>query len=136
MAFGNPLGEIKSILMCMQNFIQKNIYIPHGSRVRAFFFFRILTLAKHRTMNNDISQVLGTELVNIYANAKILFKIFHKVEEIRPVSFQVFRIWSSVKPRPMTNGCHSPGLHLINTIVSVNIYPNNPYGSRVMANFL
>ena len=50
--------------------------------------------------------------------------------------FPFFRIWTSAKPRPTTNGIwQSFGLDRVNINVYANFYHNISNGSRVMGNF-
>ena len=55
--------------------------------------------------------------------------IFHSVQEIAHYHF--FRIWSSAKPRPMTNVIsQSLGLDLVNINVYATVYQNIPLSLR------
>ena len=66
---------------------------------------------------------------------QIFIKIFHTVQEIGPILL-VFRIWTSAKSRPMTNGIwQSFWLALVNINVNAIFHQNIPHGSRDRGSF-
>ena len=61
--------------------------------------------------------------------------IVHSVQEIGPFSL-FFRIWSSVKPRPMKNVISQClELEIVNINVYAKVYQNIPLSSRDRAKF-
>ena len=112
--------------------------ITYSSRVRAnFICFKILTSAEPRPLRNDIWQYLLVLCLSVSMHMQNCIKIFHTVQEIGQVSFFFsLRIWTSAKPRPMTNVIwQSREQDLVNINVYAKFYQNIPYGWRVMGNF-
>ena len=81
-------------------------------------------------------QSLCLDLVNIIMCMQNVLRLFQKVQEIGSVSFFFFRICTSAKPRPMTNGIRqSLGLDLVNINVNAKFHHNIPLSSRNRAMF-
>ena len=70
MSYDNLMGYIMSISMCMHNFIRRFHSVQEIGPF-SYFFFKIWSSAKPRTMKNVISQPLWLDLVNISVYAKV-----------------------------------------------------------------
>ena len=80
-------------------------------------------------MKNVISQSLGLDLVNINVYAIVYQNIPLSLRGGAIFIFFFFRIWRSVKPRPMINVIlQFLELDLVNINVSAKFYQNIPNG--------
>ena len=136
MTFDNLLGYILSISMCMQSFIT----IDHS--VRPFSLFQNLELG---TASTDVKCHFAISwarfgnpsvyIVSIVMGIQTFIKIYQKVQGIGPVSL-FFRIWTSAKPRPISNIIwQTHWLHVVNINVYAKFHHNILHSSRDRAIF-
>ena len=121
-----------SIVMGMQNFIKTFQKVQEVGPVSHFSVFE-------SRQNLDQSQISFDNLIGYILSISMCMQnfitVFLTVQEIGPFSL-FFRIWSSGKPRPMTNVIlQFLGLDLFNINLSAKFYQNIPLSSRDRAIF-
>ena len=124
MSFDIFMGYVFSIPMCMQNF---STIFHSVQEIGPFSLFQNLELGKTSTDENDISQSLGLDLVNINVYAEYI-KIFHSVQEIRPFSlfpFAIVSLFSEFEPQQKLNQSQMSFDNLMEYILSIAICMQN-----------
>ena len=155
MTFHNLSGKILILSM----FMQKYIKIFHSvQEIRSFSLFQNLALGKASTddkchfaivslfsefehrKNLNQSQVSFDNLLWYILSISMCMQNFitshYSTQFKRYRHYYFFRIWSSVKPRPMKNGIlQSLGLDLVNINACTTVYQNIPLSLRDKAIF-
>ena len=71
-------------------------------------------------------------------NSNVCAKVYQNIQQGSRdrAGFNFFRIWTSAKPRPVTNGiCQSLGLHIVNINMCAKFHHNISFSSRDRAIF-
>ena len=113
--------------------------IAKDSRDRASFtyvsLYHNLNLGKASTNDKWHLTILWTRYCQYQYVCKLSSQ--YSTQFKRYCHFRFFRIWSSAKPRPMTNIILQPfGLDLVNINVSANFYQKIPNDSRIIWAFV